>query len=335
MMPARLAACVLALLLAAAPFARGASPAAGEVPSWFTETFLDLRDDIHDAARSNRRVMLYFHQEGCPYCRKLVLTSFTQQPIVEKMRRHFTAIALDLWGDREVTWIDGRTMPEKDFARMLDVQFTPTLLFLDEKGKVVARANGYYPPHRFEAALDYVAGRREAKEAFGEYMARNVKEAASESLHDEPFFVRTTDLRRKPGAKPLAVLFETAYCAACDELHAEGLRRPEMKAMLARFDVARYAIGGRTEITTPQGERLSAAEWARRLAIAYTPSVVFFSPEGREVFRIEGYLRPFHLAGSFEYVASGAWRTEPNFQRFLRAKAERMREKGQKVELWK
>jgi hypothetical protein len=37
------------------------------------------------------------------------------------------------------------------------VQFTPTLVFFDEKGGVALRVNGYYPPDRFLAALDAAA----------------------------------------------------------------------------------------------------------------------------------------------------------------------------------
>jgi CelD/BcsL family acetyltransferase involved in cellulose biosynthesis len=53
------------------------------------------------------------------------------------------------------------------------------------------------------------------------------------------------------------------------------------------------------------------------------------------VFRLEGYLRPFHLIGAFDYVAQGAYRTQPEFQRFLQAKADRLREQGQVVDLWR
>jgi hypothetical protein len=53
------------------------------------------------------------------------------------------------------------------------------------------------------------------------------------------------------------------------------------------------------------------------------------------VFRVEAYLKPFHLASSLEYVARGAYRTEPQFQRFIQARAQRLREKGQPVEIWK
>jgi len=34
-------------------------------------------------------------------------------------------------------------------------------------------------------------------------------------------------------------------------------------------------------------------------------------------------------------VASGAYRTEPSFQRFLQAEAERQRARGETVDLWK
>jgi len=104
---------------------------------------------------------------------------------------------------------------------------------------------------------------------------------------------------------------------------------------LKRFDVARFALGERTPVTTPEGDRLPAEDWARSLGLSYTPSVVFFGTDGREAFRIEAYLRPFHLWGSLEYVASGAYLREPNFQRFLQARADELRGRGEAVDLWR
>ena len=54
---------------------------------------------------------------------------------------------------------------------------------------------------------------------------------------------------------------------------------------------------------------------------------------GREVFRIDAYLRPFHLASSLDYVASGAYRDEPSFQRYAKERAERLRLRGATVDL--
>ena len=87
--------------------------------------------------------------------------------------RALPPIAFNIWGDLEVTRIDGRRMTEKQFGRQLDVQFTPTLLFLDEQGRVSTRLNGYWPPHRFAAALDYVAEPARWEVPFADYLAQH------------------------------------------------------------------------------------------------------------------------------------------------------------------
>ncbi|HEU5296567.1 MAG TPA: thioredoxin fold domain-containing protein [Burkholderiaceae bacterium] len=307
-----------------------------DIPPWFTQSFLDLADELKSAGQENKRLLLYFGQDGCPYCRRLMEVNFSQRAIVDKTRANFRAIALDIWGGLEVTWTDGRHTTEKQLAKDLKVQFTPTLLFLDEQGRVDTRLNGYWPPHRFEAALDYVITRQSGRITLAEYIERHAKEPARAELNDEPFLMKPPyDLRRRAGARPLAVLFETRSCRACDEMHAEGLQRAEMRALIPRFDVVRFALDDAGVLTTPAGRQLSAAAWARELSVNFTPTVVFFDDGNREVFRFEGYLRPFHLIGAFEYVAQRAYRTQPEFQRFLQAKAERMREQGQTIDLWR
>ena len=310
---------LLGLLAAfAAPArAQAPSPHAIEVPPWFTETLLELREDVREAAMQGKRVILYFGQDGCPYCTALIRDNFSQRAIAEKTQRHFVAIALNLWGDREVAWIDGRRMSEKALARELRVQFTPTLLFLDEKGAIALRLNGYLPPHRFDAALDYAAGLAGKGLRYEEYVRTAIRESASPTLHDQPFFAAPPVVLS--GAKPVLLLFETPYCAGCDELHRDALRRPEVRRLIDRFTVYRLTL------SAPQ---------ARDLRVAYTPAVVLLD-RGKEVFRIDSYVRPFHLAGALDYVASGAYRKEPSFQRFLQARAERLRGPGKGVDLWK
>lgn len=304
---------------------------AQEPPSWFSESLLDLREDVADAARQGKRVMLYFGQDGCPYCKRLMEVNFRQAAIATKAQRHLVALALNIWGDREVTWTDGKVTTEKRLAADLKVQFTPTLLFLDERGGVALRLNGYYPPQHFEAALDYVAG----KISYEEYLERQRGEAASASLHPQPFFKPAPyDLRRPPGGRPLAVLFETPLCAQCDELHSVAFKRQEVLDQLRRFDVFRLSFSEREALTTPRGEKSNSAAWARSLGVGYVPTILLFDAHGREVVRIEAYFRPFHIAGALDYVSSGAYAREPSFQRFLQSKAERMRSRGEPVDLW-
>jgi thioredoxin-related protein len=272
-----------------------------EAPEWFVESFLDIREDAAEAAKDGRRLMLYFMQEGCPYCRQLVNVNWRQPRIVEKMRRNFMPVAINIWGDREVTAADGRRMPEKRFAAMLKVQFTPTLVFFDEKGAVAHRINGYLPPEEFDAALDSAIGKLPL---------------ASTAVSNKPI-----DLRRKSG-KPVAVLLLSPNCDACDELERH-LKAPELRSQLARLELLRAS--NPANVLTPRGPQVVKA--------SYVPSLVFFAGD-TEVFRTEAYLRPFHLAAALDYVASGSYAREPSFQRFVQARAERLRSRGERVDLW-
>lgn len=319
---------------AAQPFNPGAH--AIDIPEWFKPSFLDFREDIAEATKNRKRMMVYFGQDGCPYCRELMRVNFSQKDIVDKTRRHFDVVAVNIWGDLDVTWLDRKRYSEKSFAALFKVQFTPTVLFFDEQGNVVLRLNGYYPPHKFAAALDYVAGRHEMRSTFAEYLAQYAREAASGRLHEEPFLMRPPHdfARARKGGRPLAVLFEQKDCAACDELHRTGFKDKQVSALIGKFDVARLELFGQTSLVTPSGKRSTEAGWAQNLNVSYTPSMVFFDEQGREVFRIEGYLRPFHLASGFDYVASGAYRKEPSFQRYVQARAKKITDKGGHVKLW-
>src|SRR3982750_129701 len=91
---------------------------AQEAPEWFAQSLLHLPDDVAEVARQGKRVMLYFGQPGCPYCRQLMEVNFRQRPIAERMQKEFVSLELSIFGDREVTWPDGRQTAEKDLAAL-------------------------------------------------------------------------------------------------------------------------------------------------------------------------------------------------------------------------
>jgi thioredoxin-related protein len=147
----------LASLLLALAFALPAQ--ANDIPDWFAETFLDVREDVADAAKDGKRLMLYLWLEGCPYCKTLEEVTFRDPAVVARMKREFVSVALNVRGDREVTWTDGRKVSEKELTRLLEVRATPTLLFFDEKGALARRSSGYLAPREFLALLDRITGK--------------------------------------------------------------------------------------------------------------------------------------------------------------------------------
>ncbi len=314
------------------------NPGFHEKPDWFKNSFLDLREDLQEATGEGKRLILYFHQDGCPYCARLLNENFSIKEIVDKTRQGFQLIAINIWGDREVVGLNGESTTEKAFAAAMKVMYTPTLLFLDEQGQKVLRINGYYAPHRFSAALDYVAGREERKRSFREYLAQTRPVASTGKLHRQADYLQPPmDLSRaaEAGAKPLLVLMEMKQCPPCDELHQQILTQPALGETLNGFDVALVDIWSAEELITPGGKRIKATDWAESLGIQYAPSMLFFDSEGKEVFRSEAYLRTFHTHAAMEYVLSGSYREQPNFQRFVQARADEMRARGEAVDLMK
>lgn len=311
------------------------NPGYEDKPAWFKNSFLDLREDIAEAKTAGRRVLLYFYQDGCPYCSKLLNDNFGNRAISTKTREHFDVIAINMWGDREVTDLDGNPVSEKTFAEALRVQYTPTLLFLDEQGRVLLRINGYFPPHRFDVALDFVAGRHESRGSFRDFLAAAAPAAAGARINPLPEAL-PQPLRlaeRGDSGRPLLVLFEQGSCSECDELHKDMLRRDAIAHALSNLDVAQVDLWSDQVLQTPDGRMLAARRWADELGIKHAPSMVFFDSEGREVFRTEAYLRAFHVHGAIDYVVSGAYRWQRSFQRFLQHRTEILQARGIAVDL--
>jgi thioredoxin-related protein len=312
------------------------NPGYVDKPAWFKDSFLDIRDDISEAAAANKRVMLYFYQDGCPYCEKLIKENMSQQQVVENLKKNFDVIAINMWGDREITGVDGKETTEKKFAVDNKVMFTPSLLFLDENGQHVLRLNGYLPPHKFINALNYVHQKQEKVTSFRDYLAKSTVTAGKGELHSHPSFIKPPyDLSRRQSEKPLLVLFEQKNCPPCDELHDDILKQEGSAERLEKFDVVLLDTWSKTPVVTPKGNQTTAEKWGRDLKLTYVPSMVFFNAQGDEVFRTEGWLRTFHVQSAMEYVADGDYLKEKEFQRFVEHRADAMRKQGLEVDLLK
>ena len=285
----------LALCAATGARAQEASPYAIDIPPWFAETFLDFREDIADAAKDGRRLMVYFGQDGCPYCRQLMVTNFSQRQIVDKTRRHFVADRAQHLG-RPRGHLARRAHDERKGARPRARRAVHAdAAVLRREGRRSSRGStATIRRTRFEAVLDYVAGKHEKqRNARRVHGAPDAGPRASATLADEPFFV-------KPPYDPRAQARRQAARRGLRDAVLRGVRRNAPRrvsprrtcsAQLARFDVARFGLGARTEVTTPDGAKVKADAWARDLGVAYTPTIVFFDAGGREVFRIDAYLR--------------------------------------------
>lgn len=176
------------------------NPGYAPTPDWFKKSFLDIREDVVEAAAVDKRLILYFYQDGCSYCAKLIGEDLADQRLIEQTQAGFEVVAINLQGDREVTDFEGVSVPEKVFARSMCVQLTPTRLSLKEAGRVVLRINGYFPSRRMKVALEYVAGRHERQGEFSDFLIARAPVAASGEL----YAIGASLPRATAGRKPIA-----------------------------------------------------------------------------------------------------------------------------------
>jgi len=324
-----------------------ASPKKGEFfggvetdyPAWFKDSFLDFPEDLTEATSEGKRLVIFFHQDGCPYCNALVQRNFSQKEITEKAQKNFDIIAINMWGDRSVTDFDDQQYTEKTFAEKLKVQFTPTIIFFDEQGKVALRINGYRSPQRFSLDLDYVAQHKEKKISYRDFIQANLPASkASKTLNTEPFFSKPPfdfSAKARKNKRPFAVFFEQKDCPNCDFLHKKILPDTELLNIIKQFDVVQLDMWSKTPVITPEGEKMTAREWAKNLNVEYAPSILVFNPQGKEIIRTEAFFKVFHTQGILSYVLSGSYKKQPSFQRYLTDYADHFRELGQDVDIWR
>ncbi len=313
----------------------GAKPT--EYPDWFKESFLEFSDDVAEAAEEGKRLLLIFQQDGCPYCNLLVERNLSQKNILELVQEKFDVISINIWGDREVVTVGGQAYTEKEFSEALKVQFTPTLLFFNEKGKAVLKLNGYLPPRDFLTALTYVAEHHETKTPYRDFVrtAHEGTGASQKTLISQPFFQSPPhDLKRDGDSRPLAVFFEQPECPNCETLHNKVLVDPEVSKFLDDFHVVQLDMWSNDQLTDIEGNKRSIRDWASSLDISYAPTIVLFDKNGEEVIRSEAWFRKFHTSGLFEYVSSEAFLEQPNFQRYLSDRADHLIEQGIDVNIW-
>ena len=296
------------------------------LPSWFKLSFLEIADDIAEAKEQNKKgLIIYFGQKFCPYCKAHLENNWGQNDIIKYTQKNFDVIAINVKGQRPVLDVDGKTYTEKTFSALKKTNFTPSVIFYNTKGQEVLRLRGYRPPYQFRAALEYVADAHYKKEAFRTYMARAEpalsygKEELNENdvFNSPPYML---DRSRVKARSPLIVFFERKHCHACDVLHAGPIARTEIESQLLKFDAVQIDMQSNEPLITPTGKKITAAKWAEELDINYTPTIVFFDLDGKEIIRIESIVWFYRLNNVLTYVTTGAYKKYPTFQLWRQAK---------------
>ena len=288
-------------------------------PDWFKLSLGDLNDDLAEAKKAGKKgIITYFGQKRCAYCEQFFKTSLSDIDIKNYLQKHYDLIAFNIWGIDDIIDTDGTTYTERELSIHYKTNFTPSLVFYNEEGTPVFRLRGFYPPYKFRAALQFVAEEFYKKETFSDYFARaNPGEYfLLGGLTERDFFLEPPyDLAAlRENNKPTAVFFEQGNCHACDLLHSAPLSKELSIQEIEKMNVIQLNMWADTEVITPQGKKTTAKEWAKSLDLFYTPSIVFFDADGKEIIRVDSVTHFYRLWGVMDYVNQEGYKKAKDYQ---------------------
>jgi len=160
---------------------------------FFIDSFMEFKDDLAEAAKQDKYLMVIIEQDGCPYCRELHRVNFRKKEIVDYMNEHFMVVQLDLYGSRSTVDFDGAELEERQLAMKWGGVFTPTTIVFD-KEKLDAtnfreaeafRLPGYLRPFHWQTSLEFVVSGAFKETDFQRYLGEKVKRLNEQGIEAE------------------------------------------------------------------------------------------------------------------------------------------------------
>jgi thioredoxin-related protein len=119
------------------------------------------------------------------------------------------------------------------------------------------------------------------------------------------------------GKAGLMVYFGQRRCAYCFKLMEVNFGLADITEYTQRqFDVVPIDIWGVREVTGLDGDVMTEREFALANDTNFTPSIVFYDRDGRDVLRLRGYYPPYQFRAALEYVADSHYERE-SFRDYL------------------
>jgi len=150
------------LLPVLALFASNSSNAQSIGIQWIT-----IEEAMDAQAQEPRKIIMDVYTQWCGPCKMMMANTFTHPDVIDFINDNYYAVKFDAEGPDPVTFqgelyenegyregVRGRNSPHP-FSRALGVSAYPTLIFMSEKGQIIAPITGYKTPFQLEPFLTF------------------------------------------------------------------------------------------------------------------------------------------------------------------------------------
>lgn len=146
----------------------GVPVASSQSPENSSLEWIDLEQAQKEASGDGKTIMVFVEAEWCGFCQQMKREVFPKEVIRSLVQEYYHAVAIDLESRQNILF-NGKKMTEREFARMMQVSGTPTILFINAVGEVLAHNVGYSPEREFELLLNFIHSDEFGQISFEEY----------------------------------------------------------------------------------------------------------------------------------------------------------------------
>jgi len=249
---------------------------------FFAQSFGDLPEELEEAKQAGKLgLMLFFEQEGCPYCERMMKNILNRPEVQDWYRERFVSIAVDINGDVELRDVDGITLPSKVFAEHRRVKTTPTISFLDLNGaEVYRRVTMVSSADEFLMMGRYIAEGRYTDTTWKDYAAEHPQVLNSATVRQVVDF-REEAARATEYGEAILLAVTREGCSYCAKLRREILS-PMVRSgeYTGRVLIREMMMEPSAAVTDFNGRSTSTAEMAARWGVEITPTVLLLDTTG-------------------------------------------------------
>ncbi len=273
------------LLLLSLPGLSAEAPAQGRDPrAWFfVQSFGDLPEELAEARQSGKLgLLLFFEQEGCPYCERMLRTVLNQPEVQDWYRARFVPIAIDINGSVELTDVDGVTLPSKVIAEHRRVTTTPVISFIDLQGsEVYRRVSAVNSVDEFLLMGRYVAEGHYQDTSWRDFSGREMQTDEPEDEIPEVQDFREEAAQLAPEGRMLLLAVTRQGCAYCARLRREVLS-PMLRSgdYRGRVVIRQMMMEPDTPVIDFAGKLTSTAQLASAYGVTIAPTVLLLDEYG-------------------------------------------------------
>lgn len=117
--------------------------------------WISLTEAQEKSSVDGKPLFIFVEAEWCGICKRMMNSVFPEPSVTELLTDNFHPVLIDL-DSRKTILFNGEVMTERNFARNMQVQQTPTTIFIDEAGDVLGSQPGFMDVDELKKLLHYL-----------------------------------------------------------------------------------------------------------------------------------------------------------------------------------